>query len=61
MEDNVLKVKFGSDEMVFWKEVIDGKTIDVEVTERNLKLFKAILEMAKQEYDKAEKEFNNKK
>lgn len=55
-----LDIKFGSDEMVYWRNLIDAKERDIKITEENLKFYKFIVENAKREYDKAEKEFNSK-
>lgn len=50
-------VNFGSDEMVFWRNLIDAKKIDIKTTEDNLKFYKFIVENAEREYKKAEKKF----
>jgi len=55
-----LGIKLGSDEMVYWKNIIEAKKMDVKMTEENLKFYKFIVKYAEQEYQKAEKEFNKK-
>lgn len=59
-ETKNLGIKLGSDDMVFWKNMIEAKEIDIKVTEENLRFYKFIVENAKKEYEKAEKEFNSK-
>jgi hypothetical protein len=53
-----LGIKLGSDEMVFWRDVIEAKKIDIKTTEDNLKFYKAIVKMAEQKYKEAEQKFN---
>lgn len=55
-----LGVKFGSDDMIYWKTLIDAKERDIKITEENLKFYNFIVHYAKQEYEKAEEEFNKK-
>lgn len=55
-----LGVKFGSDDMIYWKTLIDAKERDIKITEENLKFYNFIVENAKKEYEKAEEEFNKK-
>lgn len=55
-----LKVKFGSDEMIFWRDLIDAKKQDVKLTEQNLKFYKFIVENAEKEFEKAEEKYNKK-
>ena len=57
--NNDLGIKLGSDEMVYWKNLIEAKKRDVQITEENLKFYKFIVENAEKEYEKAEKEFNS--
>ncbi len=52
-----LGIKLGSDEMVYWKNLIEAKKRDVKMTEENLKFYKFIVKYAEEEYKKAEKEF----
>lgn len=56
-----LGIKLGSDDMVYWQNMITAKERDIVVTEENLKFYKFIVKYAKQELEKAEKEFNSKK
>lgn len=53
-------VKFGSDDMIFWRNLIDAKEKDIQITKENLKFYEFIVKYAKLEYDKAEKAFNQK-
>lgn len=55
-----LGIKLGSDEMVFWRNLIDAKKIDLKTTEDNLKFYRFIVKYAEEEYKKAEEEFNKK-
>jgi hypothetical protein len=55
-----LKIKFGSDDMVLWRDLIDAKKTDIKICKQNLKIYEAILEMAEENYKKAEEEFNRK-
>lgn len=55
-----LGVKLGSDDMIYWKTLIDAKERDIKITEENLKFYNFIVENAKKEYEKAEEEFNKK-
>ena len=57
---NPLGIKLGSDDMVFWRNIIDSRKLDIKTSENNLKYFKSILKMAEEEYKKAEAEFNKK-
>lgn len=62
-EQNQIKdlgIKLGSDDMIYWRDLIDAKKQDIKITEQNLKFYKFIVENAQKEYDKAEKEFNSK-
>ena len=52
-------IKLGSDDMVFWRDLIESKKIDIKTTENNLKFYKFIVHYAEKEYEKAEKEFNS--
>lgn len=51
-------VKLGSEEMLYWKNLIDSKEKDLKITQENLKFYKFIVKYAKEEYERAEKEFN---
>jgi hypothetical protein len=53
-----LGVKFGSDEMVFWRNLIEAKKMDLKITKENLKFYEAILEMAEKKFKEAEEDFN---
>lgn len=53
-----LGVKFGNDEMIFWRNIIDARKLDIESSENNIKYFKAIIEIAEKRFKEAEKEFN---
>ena len=55
-----LGIKIGSEEMVYWRNLIDAKELDLKTTKENLKFYEFILKNAKIEYEKAEKEFNEK-
>lgn len=55
-----LGIKLGSDDMVFWRNLITAREYDIKVTEENLRYYKFILENAKKEFEKAEIEFNSK-
>lgn len=57
-EKSDLGLKVGSDEMLYWRNLIDAKKIDLKITEENLKFYKFIIENAEREYAKAEEEFN---
>ena len=54
-----LGIKLGSDEMVFWRNIIEAKKVDLRVSEENLKFYKFIIENAKKEYEKAEQEYTS--
>jgi len=53
-----LGIKLGSEEMVYWRNLIESKKRDIKITEENLKFYKFIVENAEREYQKAEEEFN---
>lgn len=53
-----LGIKLGSDEMVYWRNLIEAKKRDIKITEENLKFYKFIVYYAEKEYQKAEEEFN---
>lgn len=55
-----LNIKLGSEDMIYWRDLIDAKERDLKITQQNLKFYKFIIENAKKEYEKAEKEFNSK-
>ena len=55
-----LGVKFGSDEMVFWRNLIESKKIDLKITKENEKFYQFIIDNAEREFKKAEEEFNKK-
>jgi len=55
-----LGVKLGSDDMVFWRNIVDAYTRDLEMHEKTLRLIRFVLENAQKEYTKAEEEFNRK-
>lgn len=52
-----IDVKFGSNDMIFWRGIIDAKKIDIKTTEGNLKYYKFIVKKAEEEFKKAEEEF----
>lgn len=52
-------VKLGSDDMLFWKKIIDGQEIEVADIKKSLKFSTWLIEKAKEEFDKAEAEFQN--
>ena len=60
MEKEDLKIKLGSEDMVFWRDVVDNRKLDIATSEKNLKYSKAILKMAEQKYKEAEEKFNKK-
>ena len=53
-------VKIGSEDMLYWKLIVDARKEDIKASEGNLKYFKAILEMAETKYQEAEKVWNKK-
>jgi len=55
-----LKVKFGNDEMILWRDLIEARKIDKKNSENNLISFRAVLTMAEEKFKKAKKEFNKK-
>ena len=55
-----LGIKLGSDEMVFWRGIIDAQAREIENIKKALKFSTWLRENAQKEYDKAEKEFENK-
>lgn len=62
-----LGIKLGSDEMVFWRDVIDGLKIglksdeaSLEAMQKNIKYNKAVLELAENKYKEAEVIFSKK-
>ena len=60
MKEQKPLIKLGSDDMVYWRNLIDAKERDIKITEENLKFYKFIVENAKKEYKKAEDDFNKK-
>jgi hypothetical protein len=56
MTNEDLKVKFGSDDMVFWRDIISAEEADLIATKKKLKYIEASLNMAKEQYKKAEEE-----
>lgn len=58
-ENEDLGIKLGSDDMVFWRDLIESKKIDLKTTEQNLKFYKFIIEYAEIEYKKAEASYEN--
>lgn len=60
---NLIKAEdiiLGTDEMKYWKDLIDAKKRDIEISEQNLKFYKFIVKYAEMEYKKAEDKFNKK-
>lgn len=55
-----LGVKLGSDDMVFWRDIIAARKMDIQRSEENIKYFKAILEITEARYKEAEENFNKK-
>lgn len=55
-----LGVKLGSDDMVFWRNIIDSQKREVDNIKKSLKFSSWLVEKAEKEFEKAEKEFNNK-
>jgi len=59
-QKNDLGVKFGSLEMIYWRDIIEARKLDIKTSEDNLKYFRAILAMAEDKFKQAEAEFNKK-
>lgn len=57
-QEKKLKVKFGSDEMVFWKKIVDAQELELDNINKSLKFSTWLRDQAQKEYEKAEKEFN---
>lgn len=55
-----LGIKIGSDEMVYWKTIIDRQKLELDNLEKSLKFSNWLVDNATKEYEKAEKEFNSK-
>ena len=53
-----LKIKVGSEDMVFWRDIVEARKEDISISEKNLKYYREILKMAEENYKKAEQEFN---
>ena len=52
-----LGIKLGSDDMVFWRNLIDAKEMDIKISKDNIKVYQLILDGAKKKYKEAEEEF----
>lgn len=57
MNKEKIDAKFGSEDMAFWKQIVDARKMDIEASKRNIKYFGAILEVAEQKYKEAEEAF----
>ena len=55
-----LGVKLGSDDMVFWRNIVDAYKRDLDTHEKTVRLIRFVIENAEKEYTKAEEEFNSK-
>jgi len=58
--EDKLGLKLGSEDMIFWRNLIDAKRLDLKTTQDNLKFYEFLLECAEKKYAEAEKEFNKK-
>lgn len=59
MENNDFDVEIVTPDVAFWKGVVDARKIDIEASEKNLRYFKAILEMAEKKLAEAEEEMKS--
>lgn len=55
-----LGIKLGSDEMVFWKNILEAQEREIDNIKKSLKFSTWLRDKSKIEYEKAEKEFNSK-
>ena len=55
-----LKIKIGSKDMAFWRDVIKNTEPQIEGLEKAIKLNQAILDMAKLRYKQAEAKWKRK-
>jgi len=60
MENNKdLKIKLGSDDMVFWTKTIRETEFNLKNSKNDIKLYEILLKAAKEQLKKAEEEFNS--
>jgi len=52
-------IKLGSDDMVYWQKILDAHERELKTLKEAMLLTEKIIEVSKNEYDKAEKEFNS--
>ena len=54
-----LGIKLGSDDMVYWRNIIDAQTLEIKGMEKSLRFSKWLVDNAQIEYEEAEQEFNS--